>query len=143
MSEFAERLNYLLFEQKINAKTFARTVKISESCISDYLQGIHLPTVANLVKIADFFNRSVDFLLGREEENANLTFKPCPPFCERLEFLLQRFDRSSYFIYSGAGIPKSVYYDWKCGKRQPAVENIIKLADLLECRIDYVLGRES
>lgn len=143
MSNFAERLNGLIFEHDLNGKTFAAEVNISASCISEYLQGIHLPTLAKLLKMADYFNCSTDFLLGREEENPALTFKPCPPFSEQLEFLKEHFNCSAYHIYHNTDISKSGYYEWKSGKRQPTLENVVRLAELFECRVDFILGRES
>ncbi len=142
MSEFSERLNGLLFERNLNGKKFASEIDIRESSVSEYLQGKHLPTVEHLVRIADYFYVSADFLLGREEENDKLKFKPCPAFSERLEFLLDYFKLPSYAIYNKTEISKSAYYDWKSGKRVPTVENVVRLADRLDCRVDFILGRE-
>ncbi len=143
MSEFSERLSGLMFENNLNRKQFAQQSDINATCITHYLQGKHSPTLENLVKIADFFHRSTDFLLGREEENNALTFKPCPPFPEQLKFLKDYFQCSSYQIYHNTNIPKSCYYDWKYGNRQPTLENVIKLAEHFDCRIDFIIGREK
>lgn len=143
MSEFSERLSGLMFERGLNGKEFAKEVNISASCISEYLQGIHEPTLERLIKIANYFNCSTDFLLGREEEKANLTFKPCPPFSKQLEFLKEYFKCSAYQIYHNTNVSKSGYYEWKSGIRQPSIENVIRLAEHFECRVDFILGREN
>lgn len=143
MSNFSERLDGLMFENNLNAKTLAEQLNTSPTCISHYLQAKRLPTVKSLVVIADFFQCSTDFLLGFEEYNPNLTFKSCPPFCERLKFLKTNFDFTAYKIYSGTNVAKSCYYNWISGQRIPSVDNIIKLAEIFDCRIDYILGRES
>ena len=143
MSEFAERLNYLMFERGLNRKQLAGQLGINAACVTHYLHAKRVPTVANLVKIADFFNCSADYLLGREEMNPDLKFKPCPPFGERIEFLKQTFGCSSYSIYHATDISQSCYYDWKSGRRQPSLDNIIKLANHFDCRVDFILGRES
>ena len=65
------------------------------------------------------------------------------PLMERLAFLKAYFACSSYEIYTKAEISKSSYYDWKSGKRQPTVENVIRLADYFGRRVDFILGRES
>lgn len=143
MSEFIERLEYLLFEKNLNRKTLAQEIGLNATCITHYLQGKRLPTVESLVRIADYFQCSTDFLLGREEENRFLRFKPCPPFSQQIEFLKGYFQCSSYHIYHGTGISKSGYYDWKRGKRMPTLENVIKLAECFDCRVDFILGREK
>lgn len=33
--------------------------------------------------------------------------------------------------------------DWERGKREPSVEDLIKLADFFGCSVDYLIGRES
>lgn len=143
MSEFGERLGELIFEKDLNEKQFAENVGICISCVSVYLQGKSMPTVASLVKIADYFNCSADFLLGREEENKSVKFKPCPPFPEQLLFLKSHFKCSAYQIYHNTNIAKSSYYEWLSGESQPLLDNIIKLAELFDCSVDFILGREA
>lgn len=143
MSEFSERLEGLMSERNLNGKTLAQNVGISATCISHYLLDKHIPTVEHLVMLADYFNRSTDFLLGREEENLNLTFKTCPPFSEQIKFLKNFFKRTAYSIYNGTEVSKTCYYGWLSGKRQPTLENIVRLAGIFDCRVDFILGRES
>ena len=142
MSEFGERLSELIIEHSLKAKEFAKATGLKESCISVYMQGKSLPTVASLVKMADYFNCSTDFLLGREEENKSVKFKPCPPFSEQLLFLKKHFKCSAYQIYHNTNIAKSSYYEWLSGERQPLLDNIIKLAGHFDCSVDFILGRE-
>lgn len=143
MSKFAERLSELMSESQLNQKMLAEKIEISETSLSHYLQDKHAPTVESLIKIADFFRCSTDYLLGREEDNGELNFKSCPPFSKQIDFLRDYYKVKPYQIYNGTDISKSCYYDWKSGKRQPSLDNIIRLADIFGCRIDFVLGRES
>ena len=143
MSEFSERLSGLMFERNLTRKGLAQALQISAACLTHYLQDKHVPTVGTLVLIADYFQRSTDFLLGREEENTSLSFHPCPPFSEQIARLKKVFGCSSYEIYTKAGISKSCYYDWKSAIRQPSLENVTRLADYFGRRVDFILGRES
>lgn len=142
MSEFGERLGELIFDHRLNEKQFAENAGICVSCVSVYLQGKSLPTVESLVKIADYFQCSTDFLLGREEENKSVEFKPCPPFSEQLLFLKKHFKCSAYKIYHNTKIAKSSYYEWLSGDSQPNLENVINLAEYFDCSVDFILGRE-
>ena len=37
----------------------------------------------------------------------------------------------------------SIVYDWEKGRAQPNIETLQKLADVFECSIDYLVGRED
>ena len=70
MDEFAERLRKLLFSahkvQGLSDLQIRQQLKISRSAISAYKKGIVIPNAKNLIKIADYFGVSTDYLLGRE-----------------------------------------------------------------------------
>lgn len=143
MSKLSETLSDLISDGGLNLKETATRIGIPSSALTYYLNGEREPTVETIVKIADYYNCSVDFLLGRETEKQNLTFKTCPPFSEQLAFLKNYFKCSSYRFYNGTKISKSAYYSWLRGAHQPTLENVIDLADELDCRVDFILGRES
>ncbi len=143
MSKFGETLKELIEENNLDYKTFAAKIGLSASCVTDYMLRDAVPDIDNLTAIADFFNCSTDYLLGREDDNGNLTFKKRPLFSEQLKYLMEFFGCKPSDLYGSGVISKSRFFDWKSGKRQPTVENIVKLADYFDRRIDFILGRES
>lgn len=143
MSKLSETLSDLISDSGLNLKETAEKIGIPASGLTYYVSGEREPTVDTILKIADYYNCSVDFLLGRETEKQNLTFKPCPLFSEQLKFLKEHFNCSSYRFYNGTKISKSAYYSWRRGAHQPTLENIVDLADEFDCRVDFILGRES
>lgn len=54
-----------LQEKNITAYRVAKETGIAQGLMNQYKNGIKTPTTENLIKIADFFNCSIDFLLGR------------------------------------------------------------------------------
>ena len=62
-----ERLRYLM---KLNGicsiSSLASETKVSKSVLHGYLQDVN-PSLKNLVKLSDYFNISIDFLVGRDE----------------------------------------------------------------------------
>ncbi len=142
MSNFSETLAELLADKQLTIKTFADKIGVNATCITNYLHDTRTPSVKILIKIADYFNCSTDFILGRDIERQNLTFKKCPPFSERLPVIMEQNGFYPQKLFNETGIKKSRFYDWKSGKRQPSLDNIIKLADKFGCSVDYVLGRE-
>ena len=41
------------------------------------------------------------------------------------------------------GVHKNVLSTWETGQKNPSYENLLKLADLYDCSVDYLLGREE
>lgn len=76
ISSFAVRLKILMRENKTTQQEFARVTDISRQAVSQYCDGSTIPTATKLLKIADYFKVSTDYLLGRsvqsyKEESAN------------------------------------------------------------------------
>lgn len=143
MSNLSEILDELIQENNLERKAFAEHIGISESRITDYIRNGKFPTVENIIKIADYFHCSTDFLLGREEQHDNLTFKICPPFRQQIVFLKNEFGGKVSKFVEKAKIVRSSYFNWASGKYIPSLDNVICLANNLDRRVDYILGRES
>lgn len=62
---FCERLRIVLKEFGISQYRFVKETKISWGVFYHWLAGKSKPSLANLVRIASFFDCSVDFVLGR------------------------------------------------------------------------------
>lgn len=141
LSKLSEILDSLMFERELTLTQFAKEVGIEKATLSRYLHAVMTPSVENLVKLADFFNCTTDFLLGRENENYPTAFKPCPPFSEQLIVLKEHFKCPWWQFYKTAHISSSRFYEWKNGKRTPTLDCIIFLADGFDCPVDFIIGR--
>ena len=64
---FTEEFVKILQKNDITAYRIAKDTGISQGLMGEYKKGIKLPTIQNLVKIADYLNCSVDYLLGRTD----------------------------------------------------------------------------
>lgn len=67
MEILTRRLNELIEEKGINKKQFADGIGTSKALVTIWTQGKSLPSVIYLAKIADFFDVTTDYLLGRTE----------------------------------------------------------------------------
>ncbi len=63
--EFGEIISALRAEKGIYQKELADYLKVSIGTVSNYEQGIHNPDFDTLCSIADFYEVSLDYLLGR------------------------------------------------------------------------------
>lgn len=140
--QFVERFSELLDEAGTNAFTVSKEIGCGNSTLSHYLTKRHLPKLNIAIKLADYFNCTVDYLLGRKDENEATKFNPCPDFGTRFDNICKELDVSRYRLHEDTKIAESVMRYWIQGKTKPSVFNIIQIADALNVSIDYLIGRE-
>lgn len=68
MNTFSNILRQLRSEKNISTYKLADILHVSRSSISNYETGIRTPSYELLVEIANFFNVSIDYLLGRTND---------------------------------------------------------------------------
>ena len=140
---FSERLKELIYEEDLNPQRFAQKIGVRPTAITRYINCERCPSIETLVKIADYFNCSTDYVLGITE-NTNSSFKVCPPFSERLQYLIEFYKFPSPKAFrKDLNLSKSRFNEWLKGTRVPSLDNIIKISEGLECSVDFVLGREN
>lgn len=66
MNDFPRRLQRLRERRRINRKVLGELCGLSKNIIGQYERGEREPTISSLIKIADFFEVSTDYLLGRQ-----------------------------------------------------------------------------
>ena len=70
---FSEKSKYLRKERNLSQVQLAESLNISKACISMIEIGRNEPTANTLVKYADFFECTTDYLLDREDDFGNIT----------------------------------------------------------------------
>ena len=70
--EFGDIISELRAEKGIYQKELADYLKVSIGTVSNYEQGIHNPDFKTLCSIADFYEVSLDYLLGRTNIRARV-----------------------------------------------------------------------
>ncbi len=143
LSNFSENLSELLDEQKITVEQLSESVDIDSSEIYRYLRKEYLPKLSNIIKIADKYHYSIDYLLGFISFPQSGTLKQTPPFAQRFQFLLKERELTRYQLSKESGIAINRLDDWYQGKFTPSLDKAIILAKHFGCSIDYLLGRES
>lgn len=73
---FGKRLRQLRKEKGLTQAELAKLLSIGESTVSFYESGKRQPDYETLIRLAEVFNVSVDYLLGRTEHKAPNTNKP-------------------------------------------------------------------
>ena len=67
MDKFAQRIKELRNEKRQTQKDMAELLGIKLRAYQYYESGTHYPEVPNLIKLADYFGVSTDYLLGRSD----------------------------------------------------------------------------
>lgn len=95
------RIRSLRDSQNLTQKMLAEKLKISNQNLSNYERGFRQPDYETLEKIADFFEVSTDYLLGRTEKKEktpdalpNLSSKEERDIARDLEKTLEDLDNS-------------------------------------------------
>jgi len=70
--KFGELLAKLRKEKGILQKELATYLNVTVATISNYEKGVHSPDYDTLVKLADFFDVSTDYLLQRTDYRASI-----------------------------------------------------------------------
>ena len=64
----SENIRFLRTNAGINQITFADRMGVTKQCVSNWENDNVQPSIEMLVKIADYFNVTTDYLLGRDEK---------------------------------------------------------------------------
>lgn len=63
-----ENIKKLRVARGVNQVEFGRALGVSKQCVSNWENDNVMPSIEMLVKIADFFNVTTDYVLGRNEK---------------------------------------------------------------------------
>ena len=64
-------------------------------------------------------------------------------FAERLKELRKQAHLTQVELAKRLGIGQSSYADWERGKKKPTQENLVKIAQILDVSIDYLVGNSE
>lgn len=69
---YMEKLKELRKINNLRQKDVAEFLNISITGYASWEQGLSEPNIENLIKLADFYNTTVDYLINREEEDGRI-----------------------------------------------------------------------
>ena len=139
--EFKNRINELLvFDENKKVET-CKNIGVDVRAITlakDY--GI-IPSTRSLIKIADYCNTSIDFLLGYTEDDGYTEPQTKSSFAERLKTLIANDKHTAYKLAQMWHVDKSYLTRWLQGKFVANISSLEIIADYFNVSIDYLLGR--
>ncbi len=94
MVDFSQRLKQLRLDKHLTQAQVANRIGVTASMVSSYETDIRLPSFEVMVRIADLFGVTVDYLLCREDKRfldiSALTNEEAAVVCGMVEILKKR-----------------------------------------------------
>ena len=143
MEIFAENLKDLIAESGLSLRRLADKSGVAVMQYSRYLNG-SIPTIDIVMKIAKFFDCSLDYLFGLSEDKNYKKFKTynydITKFLKNYQQLLAQNNISNYKFMKNSDFDESVIRHWKAGAI-PRLDVIYYIAKNLGGSIDELIGR--
>lgn len=166
---FENRLTKLRESKKLNMKQTAQKLGIPYTTYVGYEKNEREPNSEVLILLADFFNCSVDYLIGRSDEKINETVLDKVNSIDddllqqygniyeaqkaqnirdtenlniinKITQMLSRRGYTQKDLTDYLGIEKSVFSTWKSGKSQSYKKYFPEIAEFLNVSVDYLTG---
>lgn len=139
MNEFQDRLEDLLMENNLSRLQLANNINISSTTINGYFNNDYYPEISIAIKMADYFNCSLNFLFGLTDKRDKLN-ENSNSFIVNFENLRKRNKLSIAGVLKELNMSEYNYYRWKAGKF-PKTVNLITIAKYFDVSVDYLIGR--
>lgn len=143
MDTFIDNLKDLIDETGLSLRQLAKKSGVSAMQYSRYLNG-SIPTIDTTLKIAKYFNCSLDYLFGLSEDKNNKRYKTYEydiySFLDNYQKLLDENKISHYKFMKNSEYDESVIRHWKAGSI-PRLDIIYYIAKNLGGSMDELIGR--
>ena len=138
---FQERLASELMGDMRNKTLIAQDMHISKDILIRALNAGIIPSTKSLVKIADYLETSIDYLLGYKDKNLFEKSENTATFQERLDELKEIKKVKNGTLAAKIGISRSLFNAWKDNAYLPSLEIVYHLAEYFNVSVDFLLAR--
>lgn len=127
------RLKGLRVDKGLTQEKLAKELSLSRSTIAMYETGKSKPDLTTLQLIASYFDVSVDFLIGNEQEKSMNKFKE----------LRKKAGLTQIEFAEKLNVDQSTISKWEQDKAIPDIQTLVQLASFFNVSVDYLMGREQ
>jgi len=143
MDSVLEKILNLIDERGVQQKIFASDIGLNQNSVTEWKTGRLKSYRRYIDKIADYFNVSTDYLLGREENISNSTTYDADggsmnlsnrikELCEKNEITFAELERT--LTLANGALKK-----WE--KSSPSIDKVERVANYFGVSLDYLTGR--
>ncbi|MBQ8615691.1 MAG: helix-turn-helix transcriptional regulator [Clostridia bacterium] len=143
MNRINERVVEFLNDENLKLKELAVYLKMDVSIIHTWRRNESYPSTRYLIKLCEYFDCSVEYMLNRTEEYGKGVVEIVDSFANRVKFLMKLKNKTTYQMVKKDHVCSSSAFDrWFKKNVVPSPETLVKLADYFNVTVDYLLGRE-
>ena len=141
--DFINRIVLLMKENNITQKKLAQDLGISASSITNWIKGkIKNPSAETVARIAKYFDVTPDFLLGDEANDPICANADTIVIEERIKVMAKERGMTVDFVLKEAEVNSNFMTPLRSGSF-PRADAIVRIADALDCSVDFLLGRDG
>ena len=136
---FIERLKELRKQSGLTQQQLADIVGTTQQNIAFWETGRQRPKQPSLIKLANYFNVSIDYLLvgkAQAEEKSSV-------FPERLRQLRIETDLTQQELAKNLNVSQQIIGLWERGERKPKIEAITNIAEYFNVSPKYLIGETN
>lgn len=139
---FKDTFNELYAECEMTLKEFSEKFDLSEYVVLRWKNSAGDKKLKSLIKTADFFNCSVEYLCGKTNTRLDYVPKECPEISEWLPQVMKKNGVTSYKLFRDTEIRPAHYYYWLKGYAAPMLGSLEIMAQYLDVTLDHLIGRD-
>jgi len=143
MTPFAERLSELMLDRDLSNLQLEHNSGCPNTTISAWLTKNVYPKKDNLIKLSNFFECSIDYLLGLTDIKTYYVSQSPSNFKERFILLAKQKNVTYYRVHKDCDIPNNYISRWLNKGLIPDIRTVIKLTAYFNCSTDYILGHSD
>lgn len=130
---FNLRLKQLREDAGYSQYSFSAAFGTKQSTVGGWESGAREPRIAILIRLAKFFNVSLDYLLD------------CKGMSPMLNLKQLRLDRhlTQTALANALDVAQTTISAWERGEKSPDPDTLVRLANFYDVSVDYLLGREN
>lgn len=143
LENFVDALTDIMQMKNISVKQLIEESGVPKSNIFAYIGKYYLPTTPNVIKLADYFNCSIDYLAGLIDKPAYVKGMKQESTFNKITEISKKYYKTNKEFLNDLNISKSAYYKWKNKNVLPSFETLVNLAIKFDVSIDYLLCRSD
>ena len=149
LETFSKRLTQLMDTEKVSVRKLSIKTQISRRSIRLYMLGLCLPRYDSLAKIADYFEVSTDYLLGKDAECFDSFTTVCEiheipqHFVTCLQALMNENRFSQGELSRRLHMKQTSVSKWIRMRTMLETDALAALSDIFDCKVDYLINREK
>ena len=140
-AKFQKFLNETIDELGLKKVQFAAAAGVGTSVIIRATLYQIVPSIKSLIKIADYLQVPILYMLGECEQSYFSPAREPATFFERLEQLTFEKDEKYSALSHTMSFASNAVYEWIRTNSLPCLDYLIELANHFNVSVDYLLGR--